>query len=75
MECGELVSTVFIVSVICYLRHQIGSGKSSRWRESGSDMHPCPQVELHSVFTKIKPVVHIEVMHVGENDNDSQSRS
>lgn len=43
-----------------HLQHQIGSGKSSRRGESRSDTRPQPEVQLDSVFTKIKPVLCIE---------------
>lgn len=43
-----------------HLQHQIGSGKSSHRGESRSDTRPQPEVQLDSVFTKIKPVLCIE---------------
>lgn len=43
-----------------HLQQQIGSGKSSHRSESRSDTRPQPEVQLDSVFPKIKPVLCIE---------------
>ena len=43
-----------------HLQQQIGSGKSLHRGESRSDTRPQPEVQLDSVFPKLKPVLCIE---------------